>query len=82
MSVPPSIFLQAKNPQNLGETCPPVPVFISKASDPLLSPAEQAITVGWLRIAMRLQRRRCVCVWGCVQVSARVHAHACACVRV
>ena len=72
MSVRPSIFLYAKNPQNLGETWPPVPVFIAKASDPLLSPAERAVTVGWHRIA--IQRRRCVCVWG-------VCRRSCGCVR-
>ena len=50
MSVRPSIFLYAKNTENLGETGPPVPVFISTASDlKLLSPAERAITVGWHR---------------------------------
>ena len=57
-----AFLLYSKNPQNLGETWPPVPVFIWKASDPLLSPAERAVTVGWHRIA--IQRRRCVCVWG------------------
>ena len=40
MSVWPSIFLYAKNTQNLGETGPSVPVFISMASDQLLSPSE------------------------------------------
>ena len=42
-------FLYARNTQNLGETGPPVPVFISMASNQLLSPAELAVTVGWLR---------------------------------
>ena len=41
MSVRPSIFLYAKN---LGETGPPVPVFISMDSDQLLSLAERAVT--------------------------------------
>ncbi len=39
-------FFYAKNTQNLGETGPPVPVFISMASDQPLSPAERAVTVG------------------------------------
>ena len=80
VSVRPSIFLYAKIPQNLGETWPPVPVFISKASDPLLSPAERAVTVGWHRIA--IQRRRCVCVWGCAGVRAAACVRAGACARV
>ena len=89
VSVRPRFFLYAKNPQNLGETWPPVPVFISKTSDPLLSPAELAVTVGCHQIA--IQRRRCVCVWGCAGVRAgacarvcvrtRERAHACASVR-
>ena len=36
----------AKNTQNLGETGPPVSVFISMASDQPLSPVERAVTVG------------------------------------
>ena len=80
----PSIFLYAKNPQNLGETWPPVPVFIPKASDPLESPAERAVTVGWHRIA--IQRRRCVgvCVGGggCADVRAGACARVCVCAPV
>ena len=79
MSVRPRYFIYGKNPQNLGETWPPVPVFISKASDPLLLPTARAVTVGWLRIA--IQRRRCVCVWqvcrrsrGCVRTRVRACA--------
>ena len=44
-----AFFLYAKNTQNFGETGPAVPVFISMASDQLLSPAERAVTVGWHR---------------------------------
>ena len=62
-----SFLLYAKNPQNLGETWPPVP---------LLSPAERAVTVGWHRIAMAV----CMYVEG-VQAFARVRAHAGAPVR-
>ena len=74
MSVRPSIFFDAKNIQNLGETGSPVPVFISMASDQLLSPAERAVTVG-------CDTATAVCVWVCV--CARVHAGACehVCVR-
>ena len=49
VSVWPSIFLHAKNTQNLGETGLPGPVFISMTSDQLLSPAERPVTVGWPR---------------------------------
>ena len=59
MSVRPSIFLYAKNTQNLGETGPPV--FISMASDQLLSTAEQTVTVGWHR---PIELATAVCVWG------------------
>ena len=69
MSVRASIFLNAKNTQNLGETGSPV--FISMASDQLLSPAERAVTVGWHRPIGD------VC-GGCVEcVCARVRAGAC-----
>ena len=85
VSVRPSIFLYAKNPQNLRETWPPVPVCISKASNPLLSPAEWAVTVAWHRIA--IQQRRCVCVCGgCAGIRtgacARVCVRAPVCARV
>ena len=79
MSVRPSIFLYAKNTQNLGEIGPPV--FISMASDQLLSPAERAVTVGWHRpIEWRYGDGG---VWACVHPYARVRAHACvrSCVR-
>ena len=71
VSVRPSIFLCAKNAQNLGETGPSVPVFISKASDQLLPPAERAVTVGWHRpIEYRYGDGgvcACVCVRACVR---------------
>ena len=54
-----------------------MPVFISKASDPQLSPAERDVTVGWHRIAIR--RRRCVYGGGCAR--DRAGACVCACVR-
>ena len=55
MSVRPSIFLDAKNTQNLGETGPPVPVsvFISMAIDQLLSPAERAWGASQPNIVMK-----------------------------
>ena len=51
-----------------------MPLFISKASDPLLLAAERPVTVGWHRIV-------CMCV-GCVQAFVRVRADACGCVCV
>ena len=85
MSLRPSIFLYAKNTQNLGETGLPVPVFISMANDQLLSPAERAITVGWHRpIEYRYGDGG---VWGCARVRAGACARVCmhpfvrACVR-
>ena len=83
MSVRPSIFVYAKNTQNLGETGPPVPVFISMASDQLLPPAERAVTVGWNRpIDTATAECVCVCLWVGSRC-ARVRAGACArvCVR-
>ena len=76
MSVRPTIFLYAKNTQNLGDTGPPVPlpVFISMASDQLLSPAERAVTVGG-HIAIRQ------CVRG-VCAHPRERVCTCASVRV
>ncbi len=64
-----------------------MPVFISMASDQLLSPAERAVTVGWRYHRIAIRRRRCagcVCAAVCVGgVCARVRAGACArvCVR-
>ena len=83
VSVRPSIFLYEKNTQNLGETGPPVPVFISMASDQLLSPAERS---GPSRLAgtdpsnSDTATAVCVCVGG---VCALIRAGACArvCVR-
>ena len=79
MSVRPSIFLYAKNTQNVGETGLPVPVFISMANDQLLSPAERAITVGWHRPIEYRYGDGGVC--GCVHAFGRVRAHAFACTR-
>ena len=68
------------------ETWPPVPVFISKASDPLLSPAERAVMVGWHRIAFQPAVCRPLCVCGlcadvragaCARVCVRAPVHAC-----
>ena len=77
MSVRPSFFY-AKNIQNIGETGPQVSVFISMASDQILSPASGAGRHGWLahthRIAIR--RRRCACV-GCAGVRASAFARVC-----
>ena len=56
-----------------------MPVFNSKASDPLVSPAERAVMVGWHRIA--IQRRPCVCVCGGGGVDVRAGACARVCVR-
>ena len=88
MSVRPSIFLYAKNTQNLGETRPPVPVFISKASychqrsgpsrlagtDPSNSDTATAVCVcGGVCV--------CVCVCARVCAGACTSVCMCACVR-
>ena len=80
MSVRPSIFLYAKNTQNLGETGPSVPVFISMASDQLLSPAERPSRLAGTYPSSS-DTATAVCVfWGCARVRA-VRAYARACVR-
>ena len=57
----------------------PVPVFISMASDQLLSPAEWAVTVGWHRLIEYRYGGVCVCGGG-VHAFARVRASVRACV--
>ena len=80
MSVRPSIFVYAKNTQNLGETGQPVPVFISMASDQLLSPAERPSRLAGTD-PTNSDTAKAVWRGACVHAFARVRAHACACVR-
>ena len=77
MSVRPSIFLYAKNTQNLGKTGPPVPVFISMASERSAIVTSGAGRHSWLAQTHRIAIRQwvCVCVGGGVHVL--VHAYAC-----
>ena len=76
MSVRPSIFLHAKNTQNLGETGPPLSVLISMASDQLIV-TRGAGRHGWLAQTHRIAIRQRRCVGGGGGGGARVRAGAC-----
>ena len=70
-------FFISENTQNLGETGPPVPVFISMASDQLLSPAERAVTVGWATYPSNSDNLNDSDGGVCVGVCTRTCVHAC-----
>ena len=79
ISVRPSIFFICEKTQNLGETGPPVPVFISRPAIGYCHKRSGPSRLVGTYPSNSNFGDGGVCVGGCV--FARVHSHACVCIR-